>query len=51
VIAGALPDRKVATIGGLQAAGHRVAMVGDGSTTGPLWPRPTWGWPWAPAPT
>ena len=35
VIAGALPGQKVDVIKGLQARGHRVAMVGDGINDGP----------------
>jgi len=35
VIAGALPDEKVAVLRDLQARGHRVAMVGDGINDGP----------------
>jgi P-type Cu+ transporter len=35
VVAGALPDEKVEVIRALQAAGHSVAMVGDGVNDGP----------------
>ena len=52
VIAGALPGQKVAVIQG--AAGPRAAgwrWPGTGSTTGPRWPPPTWGWRSARAPT
>ena len=52
VIAEVLPAGKVAAI--KQPAGSRAASwrwSATGSTTPPRWPRPTWAWPWAPAPT
>ena len=36
VVAGALPDAKVAEVRRLQAEGHRIAMVGDGMNDGPV---------------
>ena len=50
VIAGALPDHKVAVIRDLQARGGGWPWSVTGSTTGPPWPRPTWGSRWAQAP-
>ena len=51
VIADALPEGKVEVVRRYQQAGHVVAMVGDGVNDAARWPRPTSGWPWAPAPT
>ena len=51
VISEALPAAKAQVITDLQAAGRSVAMVGDGSTTVPPWPPPSWAWPSARAPT
>ena len=45
VIAGALPGHKVAVIRDLQARATGWPWSATGSTTGPPWPRPTWGWP------
>ncbi len=42
-----LPEDKIAIVREYQAQGHRVIMVGDGITTPPPWPRPTWASPWA----
>ena len=51
VVAEVLPQDKEKTVAELQAQGKRVAMVGDGMTTPPPWPGPTWAWPSARAPT
>ena len=50
VIAGALPDHKVAVIRDLQARAGGWPWWGTGSTTGPPWPPPTWASPWGRAP-
>jgi cation transport ATPase/YHS domain-containing protein len=45
------PADKLKMVSKLQREGCVVAMAGTASTTLRRWPRPTWVWPWAQAPT
>ena len=50
VIAGVLPDGKVAALDELRQGGKQIAFVGDGITTRRRWPMPMSGSRSAPAP-
>ena len=51
VLAEVLPEHKAGEVRRLQTAGPGSAWSATASTTPPPWPRPTSGWPSAPAPT